>query len=98
MTILFLSLWVFAAGYGLLFYALYFCVVLLRINDEQVRVQRPGILFRQQRYIERYLGLLTNDEKLRWYNVFLKHSFVISLVLSTAFLFTVVAMAVRDLR
>jgi|GEM_PF-4218883 len=98
MTILFLFVWIIAAVYAVLFYALYLCVVLLRINDAQVRVRKPGILFCQQRYVECYLGLLSNDEKSRWYNVFLKHSFDIALVLSTAFLFTIVAMVVRDSR
>jgi len=98
MTTFFLILWAVTAIYAALFYALYFCVVLLRINDAQVRVRRPGILFRQQRYVERYLALLDNDEKSRWYNVFLKHSFDIALFLSTTFLLTIVVMVVRGLR
>lgn len=95
MTILFMIVWTLTAVYIVLFYVLYLCVVLLRTNDAQVHVRSSGILFRQQRYVERYLGLLSDDEKSRWYNIFLKHSFDIALVLSTTFLFTVVAMVAR---
>jgi hypothetical protein len=98
MTILFFFVWTCAAVYAALFYALYLCVVLLRISDAQVSVRKPGILFRQERYVECYLSLLSDHEKSLWYNVFLKHSFDIKLVLYTAFLFTVVATVVRDLR
>lgn len=98
MNAFFWLLWVFGASYGVFFYVLYLRVVLRRINEAQVHVHRPGVLFRQQRYVERYLELLSNQEKSRWYNIFLKHSFVVALVGSTAFLITVVVMAARDLR
>jgi hypothetical protein len=86
------------AAYSILFLILYICVVLLRINDAQVKVRKPGILFRQQRYVECYLGLLNSKEKSRWYNVFLKHSFDIGLVLSTLLLATIITTVVRGVR
>jgi hypothetical protein len=98
MTTLFWLLWVFGTSYSVLFYVLYLRFVLRRINEAQVHVHRPGVLFRQQRYVERYLELLSKQEKSRWYNIFLKHSFVVAFVGSTALLVTVVVMAARDLR
>jgi hypothetical protein len=98
MTTLSLLLFVSLALYSILFWFLYLCVVLLRINDAQVKVQRPGILFRQQSYIARYLSLLSKEDKLRWYNIFLKHSLSIGLVISTAFFFTVLAIAFGGVR
>ncbi|OOG61646.1 hypothetical protein B0E46_17005 [Rhodanobacter sp. B04] len=84
--------------YVLLFNVLYVCVVLLRINDAQVEVKRAGLLFRQQRYVECYLAILSNSERSKWYNIFLKYSFDIQLVLSTAFLFALIAAAMRGWR
>jgi hypothetical protein len=98
MTTLFVLLWMIMAAYSILFLILYVCVVLLRINDAQLKVRKPGILFRQQRYVECYLGLLTGKEKSRWYNVFLKHSFDIGLVLSTLLLATIITTVVRGAR
>lgn len=98
MITLSLLLFVTVALYSILFWFLYLCVVLLRINDAQIRVQKPGILFRQQRYIECYLSLLSSEEKLRWHNIFLKHSLVIGLVISTVFFLTLLATAFGGVR
>ena len=97
MTTFFIALWIVTALYSILFFVLYVGVVRLRISDARIKVQRPGILFRQQHYVECYLGLLSNEEKSRWYNVFLKYSFDIGLVLSTALLFYVIATVIRGM-
>lgn len=95
MTAFFMALWVVTALYSILFFVLYVGVVRLRISDAQVKVPRPGILFRRQRYVECYMGLLSDEEKSRWYNVFLKYSFDIGLALSTTLLFYVIATVIR---
>ena len=65
-----------------LFNILYFCVVLLRIGDTGGKVSGDALLnFRQQRYVTKYLELLTVQERSRWYNIFIKHSLTITLVL-----------------
>jgi|SRR5690242_13446089 len=98
MTTLFIFMWSIMASYAALFGVLYVFVVLLRISDAQIKVRKAGILFRRQRYVECYLGLLSNDERSRWYNVFLKYSSDIGLVLSTSFLITMIAMVFRGTR
>lgn len=98
MITLSLCLLAIVALHSILFWALYLCVVLLRISDAKVEVRKPGIMFRQQRYVECYLGLLSTEEKSRWYNIFLKHSLDIGLAVSTALFLTLVAAAFGGLR
>lgn len=65
-----------------LFNVLYFCVVLLRIGDTGGKVEGDALFnFRQQRYVAKYLELLTVSEKSRWYNVYIKHSSAITYIL-----------------
>lgn len=97
MTTFFVALWIVTALYSILFFVLYVGVVRLRIGDARVKVHRPGILFGRQRYVECYLGLLSNEEKSRWYNVFLKYSFDIGLALSTTLLFYVIVLVIRGM-
>ena len=59
MTTFFVALWIVTALYSILFFVLYVGVVRLRISDAQVKVHRPGILFRRQRYVE-CSGCVTN--------------------------------------
>ncbi|EIL96455.1 hypothetical protein RHOFW104T7_00235 [Rhodanobacter thiooxydans] len=82
MTALFISTCFALLAVIVLFNVLYFCVVLLRIGDTGGKVSGDALFnFRQQRYVAKYLALLTAQEQSRWYNIFLKHSPTITLVL-----------------
>jgi len=82
MTTLFICSWIAFAADIVLFNVLYFCVVLLRIGDTGGKVGGDALFnFRQQRYVTKYLELLTVQEQPRWYNVFIKHSSAITYVL-----------------
>lgn len=82
MTTLFVSTCIALLAVIVLFNVLYFCVVLLRISDAGGKVSGDALFnFRQQRYVAKYLELLTAQEQSRWYNIFLKHSLTITLVL-----------------
>lgn len=97
MTVFYLSVWAILFLHGALFWFLYAFVVLLRLNDIQAKARKAGILFPQMRRVECYLGLLSDDERTKWYNIYLKHSSDIGLALSSVFLITLIAMAVRSL-
>ena len=82
MLTLYMCCWVALAADIVLFNVLYFCVVLLRILDAGGEVKSDLLLnIRQPKYVGRYLQLLTDEEKTRWYNVFLRHSSMITFVL-----------------
>jgi hypothetical protein len=82
MTTLFISSCIALLAVIVLFNILYFCVVLLRIGDTGGKVGDDALLnFRQQRYVAKYLELLTAQERSRWYNIFIKYSLTITLIL-----------------
>ena len=82
MTTLFISSCIALLVVIVLFNILYFCVVLLRIGDTGGKVSGDALLnFRQQRYVAKYLELLTAQEWSRWYNIFIKYSLTITFVL-----------------
>jgi hypothetical protein len=82
MTTLFISSCIALLAVIVLFNVLYFCVVLLRIGDTGGKVGGDALLnFRQQRYVTKYLELLTAQERSRWYNIFIKHSLAITYAL-----------------
>ncbi|WP_158755820.1 hypothetical protein [Dyella sp. S184] len=80
-TLFFSSCIVFAADIAL-FNVLYFCVVLLRIGDAGGKVGGDALFnFREQKYVTKYLELLTAQEQSKWYNVFIKHASAITYTL-----------------
>jgi hypothetical protein len=80
-TLFLYSLIAFAADIAL-FQVLYFCVVLPRIGDAGGKVKGDALLnVQQHRYVAKYLELLTTQERSRWYNIYLKNSRVIIVVL-----------------
>jgi len=82
MTTLFISSCIALLVVIVLFNVLYFCVILLRVGDTGGKVSGDALLnFRQQRYVTKYLELLTVQEQSRWYNVFIKHSSAITCAL-----------------
>lgn len=79
MTKLFISSCIALLAVIVLFNVLYFCVVLLRLGDAGDKVSGDALLnFRQQKYVTKYLELLTAHEQSRWYNIFLKYSLTIT--------------------
>jgi hypothetical protein len=89
MSTLLICSWIALASDIALFTALYFCVVLLRVNDAGGKVRSDAFFnFGPLSYIPKYLRLLTPQESSRWYNIFIKHSLTITVVLALAFMAT----------
>jgi len=84
---LLIASWIFLAVDIVLFNILYFCVVLLRVNDAGGKVS-SGAFFSLGpfKYVPEYLSLLSPLESSRWYNVFIKHWLAATLVPLVAFL------------
>jgi len=83
MSILLIYSWIVLAADIALFTALYFCVVLLRVNDAGGKVGSDAFFnFGQLRYVSKYLQLLTPQESSRWYNIYIKHSMAITTFLA----------------
>jgi len=81
--------WIALAADIVLFNVLYFCVVLLRVNDVGGKVGSDVFFnFGQLRYVREYLRLLAPEESSRWYNIFIKHSLAITVVLVLVFMAT----------
>jgi len=65
----------------LFFNGLYFFVVLPRLTESRIEVGGDAFVgFRQMRYVSAYLGLLTEAERGRWYNVAIRHSFAVTMI------------------
>jgi hypothetical protein len=61
----------------LLFNVLYFFVVLPKLAENRIKLGGDIFVgFRQYRYVKAYLNLLSAVEQRRWYNLFIRHSFV----------------------
>ncbi|KZC22528.1 hypothetical protein RHOFW104T7_00215 [Rhodanobacter thiooxydans] len=87
MSTLFICSWIALAADIVLFNVLYFCVVLLRVNDSGGKVASDALFnFGPLRYVPKYLELLTPQESSRWYNIFIKHCFAITIALVLVFL------------
>ncbi|HEX7633784.1 MAG TPA: hypothetical protein VF427_00725 [Noviherbaspirillum sp.] len=81
--------WIALAADIVLFNVLYFCVVLLRVNDAGGKVRSDAFFnFRPLNYVPKYLRLLTPQESSRWYNIFIKHSLAITAILALVFMAT----------
>lgn len=76
---LFLSLGCFVVfvPLAILFNALYFFVVLVRLGDKGKVGWDATWNFRQRKYVDLYLLTLTEDESRKWHNVFLRDSIYI---------------------
>jgi hypothetical protein len=86
-TLLITCSWIALTSDIVLFNVLYFCVVLLRVNDSGGKVTSGAFFnFGPLRYVPKYLQLLTPHESARWYNIFIKHCFAITIVLVLAFM------------
>ena len=67
-------------AFVVLFNLLYFFVVLPKLTSSGVKLGGDiFVTFRQQRYVSAYLELLSDVEKNKWHNVFIKNSFAICL-------------------
>ena len=87
MSKLLIASWMFLAADIVLFNILYFCVVLLRVNDAGGKVSSDAFFnLGPFKYVPEYLRLLSPLESSRWYNVFIRHSLAATLVLFVAFL------------
>jgi hypothetical protein len=87
MSILVICSWIVLVVDIVLFNVLYFCVVLLRVDDTGGQVASDAFFnFGPFRYVPRYLQLLTPKESSRWYNIFIKHWFAITIVAVVAFM------------
>ncbi|MBT2144195.1 MULTISPECIES: hypothetical protein [unclassified Rhodanobacter] len=87
MSTLLIYSWIALAADIVLFTALYFCVVLLRVNDAGGKVGSDAFFnFGPLRYVPMYLRLLTPQESSRWYNIYIKHSMTITVVLALVFM------------
>jgi hypothetical protein len=64
----------------LLFNILYFFVILPMLTERSFKLEGDIFFaFRQYRYVRAYLGLLPQAQRHRWYNVFIRYSFVVAL-------------------
>ena len=89
MSTLLICIWIALAADVVLFNILYFCIVLLRVTDAGGQVKAGAFFsFGPLRYVPKYLLLLTPQESTRWYNIFIKHSLVITAVLAFVFMAT----------
>lgn len=62
------------------FNLLYFFVVLPRLTSSRVKLDGDVfVTFRQQRYVNAYLQLLSDAEKNKWHNVLIRNSFAIGI-------------------
>ena len=89
MSTLLICSWIALAADIVLFNILYFCVILLRVSDAGGKVTGGAFFsFGPLLYVPKYLRLLTPQESTRWFNIFIKHSLAITVVLALAFIAT----------